>query len=81
MMPDATRVLSDISGPFRTTETCGFTKLKLCLKMGQHCREMNLDAIITMNARRTRSDLTVRPQPVVCRFESITSEGLTDGRS
>lgn len=80
MMPLATRVLSDISGPFRTAETCRFTKRKLCLKMGQHCREMNLDTIILMNERRKPSDLTVRPEPVVCRFESITSEGLTDGR-
>jgi hypothetical protein len=48
--------------------------------MGQHCREMNLDTIILMNERRKPSDLTVRPEPVVCRFESITSEGLTDGR-
>jgi hypothetical protein len=81
MMPDATRVSGVISGPFQGAEMCRFTKRKFCPKMGQHCREMNLDVIIIMDARWKRSDLTVRSWAIACWFESITSEGLTDGRS
>jgi|HubBroStandDraft_3_1064219.scaffolds.fasta_scaffold883260_1 hypothetical protein len=79
MMPNATPVSGVISGPFRGAEMCRFTKRKLCPKMGQYCWKMNLD-VINADARRKRSELTVRPQSIACRFESITSKGLTDAR-